>query len=54
MYYEKRLQNCYKKFSETWKVINDITKRKKKDNFFTHIVKVNEKSFNKPIDIVNN
>ena len=34
MYYEKRLQNCYKNSSETWKVINNITKRKRKDNEF--------------------
>ena len=54
MYYEKRLQNCNKNSSETWKVINDITKRKKKDNDFPHILKVNEKSVNNPIDIVNN
>jgi len=54
MYYEKRLQNCYKNSSETWKVINHITKRKKKDNDFPHILEVNEKSLNNPIDIVNN
>ena len=54
MYYEKRLQNCNKNSSETWKVINDITKRKKKFNYFPHILKVNEKFVNNPIDIVNN
>ena len=54
MYYGKKLKNSNKNSSETWKVINDITKRKKKDNDFPHILKVNEKSVNNPIDIVNN
>ena len=52
MYYEKRLQNCNKNSSEIWKVINDITQTKKKDNDFP--LKVNEKSLNNPINIVDN
>ena len=54
LYYEKRLQNCCNNSSETWKVINHITKRKKKDNGFPHILKVNEKTLNNQIDIVSN
>ena len=54
-YSENRLKHSTKNTSKIWKVINDIkcTNKQKKYNKLTHKLDINEKSFSKPIDIVN-
>ena len=53
-YFEKRLQNCNKNSAETWKVINEITNRQKKNCEFPYKLEINEESFTNPVEIVNN
>ena len=47
------LENSYKNKSKTWKVINKITNRQKKDSYFQNRLDVDQKSYTKPTDIVN-
>ena len=47
------LESSYKNTSKIWKVINNITNRQNKDSYFPHRLDVNQKSYTKPLDIVN-
>ena len=46
------LQISKKNTSKVWRKINNITYRKKQENYFPHQLDVNENSFTKPVEIV--
>ena len=53
VYYENMLKSSDKNTSKIWRIINDITNRKKQENQFPHRLDINENSFTKPVEIVN-
>ena len=53
VYYENMLKSSDKNTSKIWRIINDITNRKKQENQFPHQLDINENSFTKPVEIVN-
>ena len=53
-YYEKMLKTSDKNTSKIWKIINNLSNRKTQEEQFPNQLDINENSFTKPIDIVNN
>ena len=47
------LESSYKNTTKTWKIINNIINKQKKNSHFPHRLDINQKSYTEPIDIVN-